>query len=67
MVTLNKDIQEETQPSSQVENIEDEVKAIFKARSKTTENKADKVDKTELLKLSAKEVARIDLFTIPTI
>ena len=67
MVILNKDIQEEAQPSSQVENIEDKVKAIFKARSKTTENKADKADKTKLLKLSAKEVVRIDLFTIPTI
>jgi len=50
-----------------VEDIEDEVGAIFEARGKTAEDKADEVDETELLELSAKEVARMDLPTVPTI
>ena len=50
-----------------MEDIKDEVGAIFEARSKTAEDKADKVDETELPELSAKEVVRMDLPTIPTI
>ena len=50
-----------------MEDIKDKVGAIFKAYSKTAKDKADKVDKTKLLELSAKEVARIDLPTVPTI
>ena len=33
-----------------MEDIEDKVKAVFKARGKITEDKVDKVDKTKLLK-----------------
>jgi hypothetical protein len=50
-----------------MEDIEDEVKAVFKACSKTTKDKVDKVDKTKLPELLAKEVARIGLPTVPTI
>ena len=50
-----------------MEDIKDEIGAIFKALSKTTKDKADEVYKTELLKLSAKEVIRMDLPTVPTI
>ena len=67
VAALNKDIQEEAWLSTQVEDIKDEVGAIFEALSKTTKDKADEVDKTELPKLSAEEVVRIDLFTVPTI
>ena len=37
-----------------MEDIEDEVGAIFKACGEAAEDKADKVDKAKLLKLSAK-------------
>src|SRR6202044_1431173 len=47
VAALSKDIQEEVRPSTQVEDIEDEVGAIFKARGKTAEDKADKVDKVD--------------------
>ena len=50
-----------------MEDIKDKVGAIFKARSKTTKDKADKVDKAKLLELLAKEVTRIGLPTVPTI
>ena len=40
---------------------EDELGAVFKAYGETTKDKADKVNKTELLKLSVKEVIRIGL------
>ena len=66
VAALSKDIQEEAQLSTQVENIEDEIEAIFKALSKTAEDKADEVNKTKLPELSAKEVARINLSTVPT-
>jgi hypothetical protein len=46
---------------------EEELGAIFKACGKTVEDKVDKVDKTRLLELLAKEVTRIGLSTIPTI
>jgi len=65
-VALSKDIQKEARPSGQVEDIKNEVKAVFKARGKTTKNKVDKVDKTKLPELLAKEVARIGLPAIPT-
>ena len=45
---------------------EDEFRAVFEICSKTTKNKADKVDKTKLLKLSVEKVIRIGFFTIPT-
>ena len=63
---LIKDI-EEAWPSSQIKDIEDELGAVFKARGKTAEDKADKVDKTKLLKLLAKEVIRMGLSAIPTL
>jgi len=69
VAALSKDIQEEARPSTQVEDIEDEVGAIFKARGETAEDKADEVDevdKAELPELSAKEVARMGLPTVPT-
>ena len=50
-----------------MEDIEDKVGAIFEALSKTAKDKADKVNKTELLELSAEEVTRMDLPTVPTI
>ena len=50
-----------------MEDIKDEVGAIFKARGKTAKDKVDKVDKIELLELLAKEVTRMDLLTIPTV
>ena len=67
MAALSRDIQEEAQPSTQVEDIKDEVGAIFKARGKTAKDKADKVNKTELPKLLAKEVAKIGLPAVPII
>ena len=42
-----------------MEDIKDEVGAIFKACGKATEDKVDKVDKAKLLELLAKEVIRI--------
>ena len=45
--------------SSQVEDIEDELGAVFKARGETAKDKADEVDKadkTKLPELLAKEV-----------
>jgi hypothetical protein len=55
VVTLSKNIKE------------DKFRAIFKAYSKIAKDKADKVDKTKLLELLAKEVIRIGLPTVPTI
>ena len=66
VAALSKDIQEEARPSTQVEDIEDEVGAIFEARGETAEDKADEVDETELPELLAEEVARMDLPTVPT-
>jgi len=66
VAALSKDILEEARPSTKVEDIEDEVGAIFEARGKTAEEKADKVDKAELPELSAKEVVRMGLPTVPT-
>ena len=50
-----------------IKDIKDELGAVFKAHGKTTEDKADKVDKTKLPELSAKEVIKIGLPTIPTL
>jgi len=50
-----------------VEDIKDEVGAIFKAYGKTAKDKVDEVDKTKLLELLAEEVAKIGLSTVPTI
>ena len=55
----------EAQPSNQIKNIKDKLGAFFKARGETTKDKADKINKTKLLKLSAKEVIRMGLPTIP--
>ena len=64
---LSKDIQEEVRPTGQKDGIkEDELEAIFKARGKTTKDKVDEVDKTELPELLAKEVLRIGFPTVPT-
>ena len=46
---------------------EEELGAVFKAYSKTTKSKADKVDKTKLPKLLAEEVIRIGLSAVPTL
>jgi len=45
---------------------EEELEAVFKARGETAEDKANKVDKTKLPELLAKEVARMGLPAIPT-
>ena len=66
VVVLIKDIKE-AWLSSQREDIKDELGAVFKAYSKTAKDKADKVDKTKLLELLAKEVIRIGLPTISTL
>ena len=50
-----------------MEDIKDEVGAIFEARGETAKDKVDEVDKTKLPELLAKEVVRIDLPTVPTI
>ena len=50
-----------------IKDIKDKLGAVFKARGKTTKDNVDKVDKTKLLKLLAKEVIRIGLPTIPTL
>ena len=57
----------EAQPSSQVEDIEDELRAIFKARGKAAKDKADEVDETELPELSAEVIIRIGLPAVPTL
>ena len=53
--------------SSQVENIEDELGAIFKARGEAAKDKVDKVDKTKLLELSAEAIIRIGLLAVSTL
>ena len=66
VVALTKGIKE-AWLSSQIEDIKDELGAVFKAYGKTAKDKVDKVDKTKLLELLAKKVIRIGLPTIPTI
>ena len=63
---LIKDIKE-AWLSSQIEDIKDELGAVFKARGETANNKADKVDKTKLLELLAEEVIRMGLPTVPSL
>ena len=63
---LIKDIKE-VWLSSQIEDIKDELGAIFKAYGETTKDKADKVDETKLPELLAKEVIRIGLPAIPSL
>ena len=53
--------------SSQIEDIKDKLKAIFKARGETAEDKVDKVDKTKLLELLAEEVIRMGFSAISTL
>jgi len=50
-----------------IKNIKDKLGVVFEAYSKTAKDKADKVDKTKLLELLAKEVIRIGLPAIPTL
>ena len=50
-----------------VGGIKDKLRAIFKARSKTTKDKTDKVDKTKLLKSSAEEIIKIGFPAVPTL
>jgi len=63
---LTEDIKE-AGPSSQMEDIEDELGAVFEARGEAAKDKADEVDKTKLLELSAKAIIRIGLPPIPTL
>ena len=53
--------------SSQIEDIKDKLKAIFKARGETAEDKADEVDETKLPELSAEVIIRIGLPAVPTL
>jgi len=48
-----------------MEDIKDELGAVFKARG--AKDKADKVDKTKLPELLAEEIIRIGLLTVPTL
>jgi len=57
----------EAWPSSQTENIEDELEASFKAHGETAKDKADKVDETKLPELLAEEVIRMGLPAVPTL
>ncbi len=50
--------------SEGIKDIKDKLGAIFKAYSETIKDKADKVNKTKLIELLAKEVIKIGLFTI---
>ena len=56
----------EAWPSSQTEDIEDELGAVFEARGETVEDEVNEVDKTELPELSAEEVIRMGLPAVPT-
>ena len=50
-----------------IKDIKDKLGAVFKARGKTAKDKADKVDKTKLPELLAKEVTRMGLPAVPTL
>jgi len=63
---LIKDIKE-VWLSSQIEDIKDKSGAVFKAYGKTAKDEANKVDKTKLPELLAKEVIRIGLPAIPSL
>ena len=49
-----------------MEDIKDKVGAIFKAYSKATKDKVNKVDKAKLPELLAEEVTRMSLPAVPT-
>ena len=66
LVVLTKGIKK-AQLSSQIENIKDKLEAIFKTYSKIIKNKVDKVDKTKLLEILAKEIIRMGLPAVPTL
>ena len=53
--------------SSHIEDIEDELGAVFEARGETAEDKVDEVDETKLPELSAEEVIRIGLPAVSTL
>ena len=53
--------------SSQREGIKDELGAVFEAYSKTTKDKADKVDETKLPKILAKEIIRMGFPAVSTL
>ena len=57
----------EAWPSSQIEDIEDELEAVFEARGETAEDEANKVDETELPEILAEEIIRIGLPAVPTL
>ena len=65
-MALTEDIKE-ARLSSQVEDIKDELGAVFKARDEAAKDKADKVDETKLLELLAKAIIRIGLLAVPTL
>ena len=50
-----------------MEDIKDELGAVFKACGEVTKDKADKVDKTKLLELLAEVIIRIGLLAVPTL
>ena len=50
-----------------MEDIKDELEAVFKARGEAAKDEADKVDKTELPELSAEVIIRIGLLAVPTL
>ena len=57
----------EAWPSSQIKDIKDELKAVFKACGETAKDKANKVDKAELPKLLTEEVIKISLPAVFTL
>ena len=65
-IAPTKDIKE-AWPSSQVEDIKDELGAVFKARGEAAEDKVDKVDETKLLELLAEAIIRMGLLAVPTL
>ena len=50
-----------------MEDIKDELGAIFKACGEAAEDKVDKVDETKLLELLAKAIIRMGLLAVPTL
>ncbi len=50
-----------------MEDIKDELRAVFKPHGETTKDEVDKVDETKLPELSAKEVIKMGLPTVPTL
>jgi len=50
-----------------MEDIEDELEAVFKARGKAAEDKVDEVDETKLPELLAEAIIRMGLPPVPTL